>query len=705
MLDLATVNSYVQSHRRSLTSLAFIGTVGLGIVLLASLLLLTGNADFPSSWQYPLEGDINDFSDWFIATFDWFFGPIGDGIKYLFDKLNDFLSWIPWPVVLAGVVLIIRGVAGTRVSLIAVGGLSYMGLMGLWDNSMTTLSLMGVSVLICGAIGVPVGILASRSNAFESTLRPFLDAAQTIPVFIYLVPVILLFGIGNVAAIIAIVTYSTPPVIRMTNLGIRQVSPEVLETARSFGCTSWQTLTKVQLPLAIPSILLGINQAIMFALISAVFAGLIGAGGLGREVVDGLRRLDMGKALEAGLAIVFIAIVFDRIGYAISERSRGASFPGGSGLGSLPMGMQRFQAARWVAGILILASDIPRRVSQTFATGLGVIIDSVTGALSRGGKVASVQPLFSRHPFLIISVAVLLVFVAINNLVEFGEFPAPWRLAMQGPVDSAVDWMTINLAFITERIRQYSFEYGLGPVRDFLNWLPWPVFILSVSFLARATAGLSLGLVAIVGFSYIAVVGMWDPTMTTLSMLIVAVAICMAVGIPLGILMSRNDSAQAIMKPILDTMQTMPSLVYLIPVVMLFEVGVTAALIATLIQATPPIIRLTNLGIRQVPTEAVETAQSYGCTSLQTLLKVQLPMAVPSIMMGINQTIMIAVAMMIYASLVGATGLGVEVLWAVVKINIGRGVNAGISLVVMAVVLDRMAQAWSRSRRVALGLE
>ena len=686
MMDLANVSSYVQIHRRSLTSLAFISTVGLGIVVLALILWLTGNDDFPDSWQYSMREHVNDFADWFIATFDWFFGPIGDGVKYLFDNVNDFLSWVPWPVFLAGVFVIVRAIAGPRVGILAIAALAFMGTVGLWETSLTTLSLMSITVIICVSMGIPLGILAARNNTFETIIRPILDMMQVTPTFIYLLPMLMLFGIGNTTAIIAIAIYAMPPIIRLTNLGIRQVPPETVEAARSFGTTSYQTLTKVQLPLAIPSILVGINQSIMFSLICAVFAGLIGAGGLGRDVVEGLTRLELGKALEAGLAIVLMAIVFDRIGVAISERGRGIITPPG-------------------IGTMAVISEAPRRASLALASGVGVFIDSVTHSLSGRATVASVQPLLTRNAIMISTMVIFLIVLGINKLVGSGEMPDPLLGTFRGYIDDSVGWLTVNVSFITDWIHDTAFIYAVGPVRDFLFWVPWPVFILVVCMGAWATAGPPVAILAFVGLIFTAMVGMWTPTMVTLGQLFVAVTICMGLGVPLGILMSRSTKAQAIMKPVLDTMQTMPSLVYLIPVVMLFHIGVISALIATVIHAMPPIVRLTNLGIRQVSTEAVETAQSYGATSLQTLVKVQMPLAIPSIMMGVNQVVMIGVAMMVYASLVGNPGLGLEVFRAINNVNIGLGVEAGVSLVLMAVVLDRCTQAWGKKKQIALGLE
>ena len=252
---------------------------------------------------------------------DFVFEFIGDVIKQVLTWIEDALLWLPYPVLIAGVALLAWRMAGLGVALFSGGSLLSIGFVGFWPSAMETLSLMVTSVAIATLIAIPIGIIAARSNFVDAALRPVLDAMQTMPSFVYLVPAIFFFGLGNVPAVIATIIYAVPPAIRLTNLGIRQVSPETLEAARAFGATPLQLLVKVQIPLALPTIMAGINQTTMMALAMVVVASLVGAGGLGADVLKAIGQLQIGNSLLAGMSIVFLAIIIDRItqGFATAQ--------------------------------------------------------------------------------------------------------------------------------------------------------------------------------------------------------------------------------------------------------------------------------------------------------------------------------------------------------------------------------------------------
>lgn len=299
-----------------------------GVVATAVLVsLLVNGAEMDAAMQFPvnfgpaLTGGIDAAITWVITNLGWFFDAISHNLKIALGKLRDFLIWVPWPVIVALVFLVGWRVSSLRVGVASAIGLIAIGVVNLWEPAMVTIAIMTVSVGIAVGIGIPLGVLAARSNPFDTFMRPVLDAMQTMPSFVYLVPGIMLFGLGNVAAILATVLYAIPPCIRLTSLGIRQVDPAVVEAGRAFGATPLQILFHVQVPMAVPTIMAGINQTVMMALAMATIAAMVGAGGLGIEVLRSMGQLEEGKAFVAGAGIVVMAIIIDRITQSVA-RSR-----------------------------------------------------------------------------------------------------------------------------------------------------------------------------------------------------------------------------------------------------------------------------------------------------------------------------------------------------------------------------------------------
>ena len=307
----------------------YIGGVAAVIVCLVVCLAIWGpGVNFPAEWGKPIGSQVDRWILWLTIEASWFF----DGIKAVITKvlvvIEDFLLWVPWPVIILLIGLVAWKLSGRGMAIFSVVALLLLGMMGrlpggtstLWEGSMETLALIIVSVAISLVIGIPLGVAAARNSLADSLLRPILDGMQTMPSFVYLVPGILFFGLGNVPAVMATVIYAVPPVIRLTNLGIRQVDSEVVEAARSFGATPLQLLTKVQIPLALPTIMAGINQTTMMALAMVVVASLVGAGGLGEAVLRALGRQEAGNSAIAGLAIVVMAIIIDRITQSVARK-------------------------------------------------------------------------------------------------------------------------------------------------------------------------------------------------------------------------------------------------------------------------------------------------------------------------------------------------------------------------------------------------
>ena len=682
------------------------------VVLLISIVaasLGAGSYPFPGAVaeNFPFADWINDGEAWLKDNYRWLTkaiaGAIGDGL----DRVELFLLLMPWPVSVLAVGLAALWCGGVRLALFCAAAVMFWGFVGMWDSAMTTLSLMAVAVAISVTIGVLIGILASQNDRVEAVVRPILDTMQTMPSFVYLIPAIFFFGVGGPPAVMATVIYAMPPAVRLTNLGIRQVPLETIEAARSYGSTPLQMMIKVKLPLALPSILMGINQTVCMALGMVVIATFIGAGGLGYEVWQALRHLNIGWALEGGVSIVLMAIMFDRISYALSATHEGARAQTGDRFRLLP---SRLEDAAWAQAFeraLGAVCDSCCAASRLFAAFLGALAGAAVRPISRDAA-ENLRSFFARHAFFVASATLVVVVYLIDSyLISYGDFPREWRLSIREPADTALDWLKVNGSFIavTTGLRYAIFSWLLDPLADFLVALPWWYTIALVTGVMWLSVGRWLALVTLAALFFIGAVGLWETSMLTLASILVSILLCLLLGVPLGIAMACNDTFQAVMKPVLDAMQTLPPFVYLVPVLMFFGGNVVSAVIATCVYAIPPLIRLTDLGIREVPGETVESARSFGSTFLQTLMKVRMPLALPSIMMGINQAVMMALAMSIITPLIGGGGLGEQVFNALAKVNTGKGLQAGLAIVFLAIILDRLTQAWSQKRKLSLGVQ
>jgi glycine betaine/proline transport system permease protein len=638
--------------------------LGLGVVLLFIVLPLLSHRLFPSLTTFPeqlnlgLREPVDTFQSWVIGNrkdhpaFLYFFNPLSNSIDTLVRSLEKLLEALPWPFMIALALLLGLRASGWRVALFCSAGLLFAGVVGLWQETMQTLALMGVSVILSLVIGIPLGVVSGLSKRFENVLRPVLDVMQTMPAFVYLIPVVLFFGIARVPAVIATVIYALPPAIRFTSLGIRQVSPAALEAARAFGSTKAQLLFKIRLPLAAPTVVAGINQTIMMAFGIVVIAALIGASGLGKAVMQTLQKLQVGRGLEAGLAIAFLAIILDRISYGFSK-------PKVAVLGQPRQGLRQFFNRKFISG----------------------------------------------RSFWVASLLVLTLILAAHFFITpLNEFPKEWRVKLYRPVDELVKWSRDNLYQIgnlpigTGPFSDFLVRYCFIPVNRFLNWLPWPLLIAGLAFVVTRLTNWRLGLFTLLSLFGIGLLGMWEASLVTLTQVLIGTLITLALALWLGIWSAHSTWGRRLLEPLLDMLQTIPSFIYLIPVVMLFNIGDVPAIIASVLYALPPGIRLISLGIRTVSSEAVEAAKAFGSTRRQLLYKVELPLATPSIMLGLNQIIMMILAMVVIAGLVGGGGLGLEAVTGLARNETGRGLEAGLAIVLIAMVLDRVTQALARSK-------
>lgn len=280
--------------------------------------------DFPEQWVIGWEVIklIDGLVDWVVITWEPFFLVVRTIVLGILVPFRNFLEWLPWWLVIVATGLISWRMVNIWFGVIAALFIVFMSFMGLIEMAMVTLAITLTATLLCVVLGIPIGIAAAKSDRFEKILRPILDGMQTLPSFVYLIPALMLFGLGMTPAVMATMIYAIAPIIRLTNLGIRQVEPSVVEAGKAFGTTSWQLLRKVQIPLALPTILAGLNQTVMMALAMVVIASMIGAKGLGAEVLNGIARIEPGRGFIAGISIVFMAIILDRISQAFARNPK-----------------------------------------------------------------------------------------------------------------------------------------------------------------------------------------------------------------------------------------------------------------------------------------------------------------------------------------------------------------------------------------------
>lgn len=681
---------------------------GAAIILILSLIVLYTIGEeqvFPeaATSRFPFADWVNNAEDWLKANLRWLTRAISSGVGWALETVEEFLWTVSWWVVLIGLVVPSLAYGGLRLAIITTLGVMMWGAFDMWYEAMSTLSMMGISVGLSIFFGVLIGVASAQSDRFEAAVRPILDTMQVMPAFVYLLPAIFFFGIGPTAATMAVMIYAMPPMIRLTNLGIRQVPETMVEAARSYGCTPRQMLFKVQIPQALPSIMLGVNQTIMMALALAVLAVFVGGGGLGEQVWKAIVKLKVGWSLEGGLCIVAMAIIFDRLSQAMSSQPEAPKLNRGEMLFRLlPQSWEPYFLARWI-----------EQTINVVWVGVATVSTAITRAVAKAVGVISkpAGEVIGKRPHLVMALTLIAIIMILQEYAPRswrpGDYPGDWEFSIRKPVDDAIAALTIYPPFysVTQWMRAITYLYFLKPIDFFLTHLPW--WYVSVLFTAIAwyIAGWRLGLLTALSLLFCGASGLWGLTMYTITGTTVSVLFCLLIGIPFGVWAAYSRLADMILRPILDTMQTIPAFVYLVPALFFFGGNPTTAVIATVIYAIPPVIRATALGLRQVPVEVDEVARSFGTTPLQALAKLKIPLALPSIMLGVNQTVIMALAMQTVTPLVAGLGLGKEVYDAMNIADTGKGLTAGLGIVLMAVVLDRLSLAITANQRAALGLK
>ena len=577
---------------------------------------------------------------------------IAGGVESLLDVTANLLygkrRWpnvgpIPWTTVAITMGCIGYALGGWRLALLGAGTFVWAALMGQWKWTMETMSVIVVAVPVAVATGMVLGIAAWRSERVERVLTPLLNIAQSLPHFAYMIPVVVFIGVGPKSGAIVTIIFAVPPMVRMTILGLRKVPAEVVESGQMCGSTRWQLLRYARIPTARTDILVGVNQVIMQSLAMVVLASFIGMPGLGQKLLQLLQSLKIGRSIEIGITIVLLAIMLDRFSKAWAHRQ--------------PVHHER--GAAW----------------------------------------------WHRYRLLIIwvalAVATILLAMVFPLASEIGRRQA---FTISKELDMIMDAALTFVDPVTLSIRAFLIVKVLIPLRDAYLWLPFSAVLLLFAGIGWRIGGRRSAVICLIYIGLIALSGWWDRAMITAYMVSAAVFISALIGLPLGIWASRGAARSERVLLACDTMQTFPSFIYLIPVIMLFGVNDVAAIAAVIVFGCVPMTRYTIEGLRGVPENLLEASDMSGATQWQKLRTVSLPMAVPTIMVGLNQTVMFSLFMVIIAAFIGTQDLGQEMQRALSSTDVGKGLVLGLCVAFMGLMVDHLITCWGSERQRLLGV-
>ena len=562
------------------------------------------------------------------------------------------LPGLPWTVVTGGAILLGYKLNGRNLAIFAGITMVYISVFGQWKPSMETLSFVLVAAPISILLGLIFGVWSYRSKMVEKVLSPLLNVAQTMPHYSYLVPIAVLFGIGDHAGAIATIIFATPPMVRLTLLGLRKVSPEVIEAGKMTGCDDFQLLFEVLIPTARRDILIGVNQVIMQCLAMAVIASFIGAQGLGWNLLLALNQLRIGLALECGVCITLIAVLLDKMSLAWANKQK-----------DYFENLNFFENHKY--GLLFI------------------------GVLVAGTIFAYLGTFYFKEGFN------YLFIVPHNKGISTEAF---W--------DSGVNWILDNFFESLNIFNVFLITKILMPMKA--AFLHMPVIATFVLFMGTGfvIGGIRSALVVGSLTLFIALTEWWDRALITMYMATFGVIVSSIIGIIVGSLCAQNKRSSKIVIGVCDTLQTFPSFIYLIPVIMLFGVTDTAVLIAVVIYATIPATRYTVEGLTSVPQELHDAGSMSGVTRLQRWIKIDLPLAFPHIMLGVNQTVVFALFMVIIGAMIGTSDLGQYILKALSdRQGIGNGLILGLCVAFIGLSVDHLIKTWAGQQKKLLGQE
>lgn len=535
------------------------------------------------------------------------------------------LSWIS---VVLGATYLGWLAGGRRLAVLAFGTFVYFLVFGLWLEATLTLSSVAFAIVLGVIFGLVLGVLLFRFPSLEAVLNPVFDVMQTMPPFSYLVPVLILFGFGPVSALVATLIFALPPMARAVVLGLRSLPGHTFELAKMTGASEWQRTVKILLPSAREALLLGVNQLVMMSLAMVILASMIGAGGLGAEVLRAIQSLRFGRGLEAGIAITLLAVLLYGYGHAVAVRR--------------PSHLSRPQPVRHLA-ILAAILIVP--------TAAGTVI----GALA--------------------------------------HYPAELTITTSSFWSAIISWMNVNWGDGFEAIRLAIVLGLLRPMLWAMQQLGWASVAFCMLCLGLALRRPGMGLLTCLTLILIASIGYWDKLLITFNLVLVGTLMSLLVGVPLGIWAGSSRRVHAVSEIVVTTLQTLPSFVYLVPVVMLLGPGEATAVIAIGLYSVATTIRYTDHALSNVDPATLEAALAFGATPLQSFWKVRLPLARLGLLLGLNQTILMSVGMVVITALVGTQGLELETVDAIARVEAGRGLLAGLAISALAIIIDRYVGA------------
>ena len=653
-------------------------------------------AKYPDDLVLPLTDPMNTGMRWFVTTF----GFIFRGISWLFEWPITFAQYVlhavPWVSMLIFVSWLAWRAGGIGLAIFSALSVIYMVTIGYWYESMNSLALVLISVPLAVLVGFAVGTWGFKSERAFRAIMPTLDLLQTIPAFAYLLPILLLFGFGTTVGLVASVIFAFPPMVRNTIVGLRGVPPEVIESGTMSGATPRQLFWQVRVPTARKQILLGVNQATMAALSMVIIAAIIGGtDDIGWEVLSTMRKAQFGESLLAGLVIALIAIMLDRItaGFALRSTTVGGADD-------------------------ITKTELTAVAAIVLAAG---IIAQFVPALTEWPKLWQLNPAPAMNATLEwISVEYRTTLEAIKNAAFFFVMlpikigfskaisPFSWGFVFSPTVIAVYAALVLaGAAALAARGRQ------LGAVALIIAGLvlysgvtgtPWIALVVLLTALSWQVGGRGLAIGTSLGMVFLLTTGIWAPSVLSIYLCGVGVLISFTLGSLIGIWASESDVVSAIVRPIIDTLQTMPLFVILIPFVMVFKIGEFTALLAIVAYSIVPAIRYAEHGLRNVSADTTEAATAIGATRLQSLVQVKLPLAIPSIMLGLNQTIMFGISMLVITALVGTNDLGQQIYIGLGDGDFGVGMIAGIGMAIIAMIADRITQNISRNMQSKLGV-